>query len=115
VSSRFLAEQAFSAAASFDISASTSFPFGSPHGIGTAVANSSVPMIRVFSPTHFTAAHRGSLEPIRFLAVRTRLGKAEQTRYFNANRVRIERAASKKFDKRYFEADGTVMVKAEDL
>jgi hypothetical protein len=44
-----------------------------------------------------------------------RLGKAEQIRYFNANRVRIERAASKKFDKRYFEADGTVMVKAEDL
>ena len=53
---------AFSAAASFDISASTSFPFGSPHGIRTAVANSSVRMIRVFSPTHFTAAHRGSLE-----------------------------------------------------
>ena len=44
-----------------------------------------------------------------------KLGKAEQIRYFNANRVRIERAASKKFDKRYFEADGTVMVKAEDL
>jgi hypothetical protein len=27
----------------------------------------------------------------------------------------IERAASEKFDKRDFEADGTVMVKAEDL
>jgi hypothetical protein len=50
VSSRFSAEQAFSAAVSFDISASTSFPFGSPHGIRTAVANYSVPMIRVFSP-----------------------------------------------------------------
>jgi uncharacterized protein DUF1488 len=44
-----------------------------------------------------------------------KLGKAEQIRYFNASRVGIERAASKKFDKRYFEAGGTVMVKAEDL
>ena len=44
-----------------------------------------------------------------------KLGKPEQIRYFNANRVRIERAASKKFDNRHFEADGTVMVKAEDL
>ena len=44
-----------------------------------------------------------------------RLGKADQIRCFNANRRRIERAASGKFDKRYLEIDGTVMVKAEDL
>jgi len=44
-----------------------------------------------------------------------KLGKADQIRCFNANRRRIERAASGKFDKRYLEANGTVMVKAEDL
>jgi hypothetical protein len=62
VSSRFSAEQAFSAAASFDISASTSFPFGSPHGIRIAVANSSVPMIRVFSRSRPTFETSGGLE-----------------------------------------------------
>ena len=45
-----------------------------------------------------------------------KLGKTDQIRCFNANRRRIERVASEKFDKRYFEADGnTVVVKAEDL
>ena len=44
-----------------------------------------------------------------------KLGKADQIRCFNATRRRIERVASGKFDKRYIEVDGTVMVKAEDL
>ncbi len=44
-----------------------------------------------------------------------KLGKAEQIRCFNANRRRIEPVASGKFDKRYLEADGAVMVKSADL
>jgi hypothetical protein len=48
-SSPFSAEPAFSAAASFDISASTNSPFGSHQGIRSAVADCSDPMIRNFS------------------------------------------------------------------
>jgi hypothetical protein len=42
-------------------------------------------------------------------------GVAEQMRCFIANRARIERAASREFDKQYFQADGTIMVRAEDI
>jgi Protein of unknown function (DUF1488) len=42
-------------------------------------------------------------------------GVAEQMRCFIANRKKIEQAASKKFNKRYFQADGTIMVRAEDI
>jgi hypothetical protein len=56
-----------------------------------------------------------TLEALEKLEKRLKRSNAEETRCFNTNRRRIERAASEKFDKRYLEADGTVMVKAEDL
>ena len=56
-----------------------------------------------------------TLEALEKLKTGLQRGIAEQIRCFNANRRRIERAASGKFDKRYLEVDGTVMVKTEDL
>ena len=56
-----------------------------------------------------------TLEALEKLKTGLLRGIAEQIGCFNTNR-RIERVASEKFDKRYFEADGTtVLVKAEDL
>jgi Protein of unknown function (DUF1488) len=56
-----------------------------------------------------------TLRALERLRTDLKRGNAEQVKCFDANRKRIERAASEKFDKRYFEADGTVMVKAKDL
>jgi len=56
-----------------------------------------------------------TLEALEKLETGLLRGIAEEIRCFNTNRRRIERVASEKFDKRYFEADGTVTVKAEDL
>jgi hypothetical protein len=42
-------------------------------------------------------------------------GEAAQIACFDSNRARIERAASDKFDKRYLEKDGIVMVMANDV
>jgi hypothetical protein len=47
---------AFSAAAPFDISASTNSPFGSHQGIRSAVADCSDPMIRNFNISQMVAA-----------------------------------------------------------
>jgi hypothetical protein len=56
-----------------------------------------------------------TLQALEKLQTGLQRGDAEQIRCFNTNRRRIERAASEKFDKQYLEADGTVMVKAENL
>ncbi len=56
-----------------------------------------------------------TLQALEKLQTDLKRGNVEQVKCFNANRRLIERAASEKFDKRYLEADGTIMVKAEDL
>jgi hypothetical protein len=55
------------------------------------------------------------LIPLERFDPKLKRGEPTQLACFNFNRPRIEKAASAKFDMRYIEDDGTVMVKAEDL
>ena len=65
-SSPFSAEPAFSAAASFDISANTNSPFGSHQGIRSAVADCSGPIGReTFHSVHVEAARRMAVQAHR--------------------------------------------------
>ena len=56
-----------------------------------------------------------TLEALEKLDPKLKRGDRPQIDCFNANRARVERAASTKFDMHYVESNGTVLIKAENL